>query len=69
MYAALWRILPGPRPVKALLSLVLVIAVIAVCFLWLFPAIAPLMPFNDNSVQTGLPLSGANSAAMGLSPR
>jgi hypothetical protein len=69
MYAALWRILPGRRPVKALLSLVLVIVVIAVCFLWLFPAIAPLMPFNDNSVQTGLPPAGATSAAMGVSPR
>jgi len=53
MYAALWRHLPGPRPVKALLSLILFVGVVAVCFLWLFPAIAPLMPFNNNSVQTG----------------
>ena len=51
MYGALWRLLPGPWPVKALLSLILVVGVVAVCFLWLFPAIAPLMPFNDNSVQ------------------
>jgi hypothetical protein len=55
MYAALWRLLPGPWPVKALLSLVLVVAVVAVCFLWLFPAIAQYMPFNGNSVQSGLP--------------
>jgi hypothetical protein len=66
MYGALWRLLPGPRPVKALLSLILVIAVVVVCFLWLFPAIAPLMPFNDNSVQTGLPPFVAAFAAMSV---
>ena len=56
MYGALWRHLPGPWPVKLLLSLVAVALVVAVCFLWLFPAIAPYMPFNGSSVQTGLPL-------------
>jgi len=61
MYAALWRVIPGSRPVKALVSVILVLVVVAVCFLWLFPAIAPLMPFNANSVQTGLPLSGVSS--------
>jgi hypothetical protein len=54
MYGALWRVLPGPWPVKLLLCLVLVVAVVAVCFQWLFPAIAPYMPFNGNSVQSGL---------------
>jgi hypothetical protein len=68
MYAALWRRLPGPRPVKALLSLILAVGVVAVCFLWLFPALAPLMPFNDNSVQTGLPLPGPLSVAIGDAP-
>jgi tellurite resistance protein TehA-like permease len=53
MYGALWRLLPGRWPVKALLSLILFVGVVAVCFLWLFPAIAPLLPFNNNSVQTG----------------
>lgn len=65
MYGALWRLIPGPRPVKAMVSLILVFVVIAVCFLWLFPAVAPLLPFNDNSVQTGLPLSGGTSSALG----
>ncbi len=53
MYASLWRVLPGPWPVKALISVILVVVVVAVCFLWLFPAVAPLMPFNDNTIQTG----------------
>ena len=52
MYGTLWRMLPGPWPVKVLLSLVLVVVVVAICFLWLFPAIAPYMPFNGNSVQS-----------------
>jgi hypothetical protein len=55
MYGPLWRLLPGRWPVKALLSLILVAGVVAVCFLWLFPAIAPFMPFNDNTIQTGSP--------------
>ena len=50
LYAALWRALPGPTVVRALISLVLLLAVVAFCFLWLFPRIAPLMPFNDNTV-------------------
>lgn len=54
MYGPLWRLLPGPWPVKVVLSLLLVAAVVAACFLWLFPAIAPYMPFSDNSVQRGM---------------
>lgn len=53
IYAALWRALPGPVAVKVLMVLVLVVAVVAFCFLWLFPRIAPVMPFNDNTVDTG----------------
>lgn len=50
LYAALWRALPGPAPAKLLQALVLLAAVIAFLFLWLFPRVAPLMPFNDNTV-------------------
>jgi hypothetical protein len=64
MYGTLWRRLPGPWPVKVLLSLVLVLIVVAVCFLWLFPAIAPYMPFNENSVQSGLPFPGSVTSVM-----
>jgi hypothetical protein len=55
MYGALWRWLPGPWQVKALLSLVLIAGVVAVCFVWLFPVIAPYMPFNGNAVSSGAP--------------
>ena len=50
LYAAIWRALPGPLAVRVLLAVVLVAAVAAFCFLWLFPRIAPMMPFNDNTV-------------------
>jgi hypothetical protein len=55
MYGPLWRLLPGPWQVKVLLSLILVAGVVAVCFLWLFPAIAAYMPFNSYSVENGAP--------------
>jgi hypothetical protein len=50
IYSAIWRALPGPLVVRVLLALVLVLAVVAVLFVWVFPRIAPLMPFNDNTV-------------------
>ena len=50
IYAAIWRVLPGPLVVRVLLALVLVLAVVALCFLWLFPLLAPLLPFNANTV-------------------
>lgn len=50
MYAALWRALPGPRWVRALLCLLLAAAVVAACFAWVFPAVAEVLPFNDNTV-------------------
>lgn len=50
MYALLWRSLPGLRWVRALIVLVALAALVAVLFSWVFPAIAPLMPFNDGTV-------------------
>ncbi len=37
MYAALWRILPGPVWVRVVILLVLIAAVLASCVLWVFP--------------------------------
>ena len=50
MYAALWRSLPGPTWARALQCLVLALVVVAVCFLWVFPAVSPLLPFTDSTV-------------------
>ena len=51
MYAALWRRLPGPTWVRALLMLVLVVLVLAVCVQWLFPWVADVVPFNEQTVE------------------
>lgn len=50
MYGWLWRALPGPAWVRVLLVVLLAAAVVAACFTWVFPAIAPHMPFNDITV-------------------
>lgn len=55
MYGALWRVLPGPRSVKVVLLLLLAALVVVVCFVWVFPAIAPHLPFNDNTVDSPRP--------------
>jgi hypothetical protein len=59
LYAALWRALPGPVLVRVLLVVVLFLAVVAFCFLWLFPRVAPLLPFNDNTVDPHPPGAAA----------
>jgi hypothetical protein len=50
MYAALWRVLPGPAPVRVLCCLALAAAVVVGCFLWVFPWIAAHLPVNDPTV-------------------
>lgn len=50
MYGWLWSHLPGPVAVRLLTSVLLLLGVVAVCFLWVFPAVAPVMPFNDGTV-------------------
>ena len=43
MYAALWRLLPGPRWARTLQCLVLFGLVVWVLFQWVFPALSPLL--------------------------
>lgn len=57
MYSFLWRKLPGPLPVRLLCAVLLFLAVVAVLFLWVFPWLLPLLPFNDVTVDSG-PASG-----------
>lgn len=51
MYAALWRRLPGSRLVKSLIALLLFLAVVAVLFVWVFPAVVPYLPFENVTVE------------------
>ncbi|QPK83181.1 hypothetical protein G7Y29_10185 [Corynebacterium qintianiae] len=47
MYEALWRTLPGPAPVKAVIALALVVAVFFLLMEVVFPWVSTLMPYND----------------------
>lgn len=49
-YGLVWRLLPGPKPVKVVVAALLVLAVVAVLFVWVFPAVAPYLPFNETTV-------------------
>ncbi len=49
-YGLIWRILPGPTALKVVEALILALAVVAALFTWVFPLIAPFMPFNETTV-------------------
>ncbi|GAA4510292.1 hypothetical protein [Brevibacterium yomogidense] len=53
MYGLLWRALPGPWIVKLLICLVLIAAAVYVLMEYVFPVIAPHMPFNDATIEEG----------------
>lgn len=50
MYGWVWRHLPGPVAVKLLVALLLVVAVVAALFLWVFPWAEAHLPFTDVTV-------------------
>lgn len=62
MYGWLFRRLPGPLWVRVLLTVVLLAALVVVLFGWVFPAVAPYLPFNDGLVGAAGPESGAVGA-------
>lgn len=63
MYGWMFRHLPGPLWVRVLITLLSLAAIIVVLFGWVFPAIAPYMPFNDGLV--GSPQHGGSTAPDG----
>lgn len=50
LYGPLWRVLPGPAWAKVAQLAVLALLVAVALFTWVFPAIAPLLPFNNDVV-------------------
>ncbi|CAA9242252.1 MAG: FIG060545: short hypothetical protein [uncultured Blastococcus sp.] len=50
MYSWIWRHLPGSTPVRSVLALVLVLAVVALLLFVVFPWAEPRLPFNDVTV-------------------
>ena len=47
MYGALWRALPGPTVVRALILLVLLAGLVFALFEWVYPWINDLLMFDD----------------------
>lgn len=50
MYAWLFRRLPGPLWLRIVVTVAVVAAIVVALFGWVFPALAPLLPFNDDPV-------------------
>lgn len=50
MYAWVWRHLPGPRPVRTLIAVVVAAAIVVALFLWGFPWVEETFGLNDVTV-------------------
>jgi len=50
MYAWIWRHLPGGTRTRALIALLLALAVAALLLFVVFPWVEPRLPFNDVTV-------------------
>jgi hypothetical protein len=50
MYAALWRVIPGPWWVRVLILAVLVAALLMACVLWIFPFVDQFVAPRDVTV-------------------
>jgi hypothetical protein len=64
VYAWLWRHLPFRSwQLKTLVSLVLAVAIAGLLWFKVFPAVEPLLPFDDGQVETtgGQPAAGDNA--------
>jgi len=53
MYAAMWRNLPGPWPVRLLLAVILLFAVVALLFIVVFPWVDSHLSIDESGVQEG----------------
>lgn len=51
MYAALWRILPGPLWIRIITAAALVIGVLAILAFWVFPFVDQLLAPQEVTVQ------------------
>ena len=73
MYTWIWRRLPGGLPGKLVGSLVLLTAVVLLLFLVVFPAVEPLLPFSEVTVEqeegAALGAAGEEAAPRAMLPR
>jgi hypothetical protein len=62
MYGWIWRRLPFGIPGKVTGSVLLIVVVVATLWFWVFPAIEPLLPFDDVQVTQDNPADAPASA-------
>ena len=62
MYGWIWRHLPGPTPVRALIALVLIAGIVLLLFTVVFPWLEPLLPFTDVTVDDAGSVTGPLSS-------
>lgn len=62
MYAWMWNKLPEQLALRVVIAFVAFCAVVAALMMLIFPAVEPLLPFNDVSVSTDTEVpAGANT--------
>lgn len=69
MYTWIWRHLPGPVAARVAQALLLLGGAAAVLFLVVFPAVEPLLPYSDVTVDQGGQPTGRPSGQPTTSPR
>jgi len=52
VYGWLWRHVPGPVAVRALVALLVLAGIVLLLFMVVFPAAEPYLPFNHVTVDT-----------------
>ena len=63
MYSWIWRHIPFRQPaLKALVSVLLAAAVVALLWFEVFPAVEPILPFDDGQIENsnGTPADGGD---------
>ena len=50
MYPWIWRHLPGGIVAKVAVAVLIVLGIVAALFLWVFPWLSPLLPFQQQTV-------------------
>ena len=64
MYGALWRAIPGPWPVKLLVMLVLIAAVLYAMVTWVFPWVDETFLKTGDDITVGMQLVTATAARL-----
>lgn len=52
MYGWMWSNLPGPTPVRILITVLLAFLVVAVLYLWVFPVVDEKLQIDDSQISS-----------------